>query len=147
MGRNRPKWTTVKWLKRQVRPLGISAPEPKITGRMLRVDMLHYQATDKHQMVNSYKPSVELGSIVHQLKNALRSVLVQKACKRKQMKNFCSSCNGYRICLTCNGTGLWYEGSFNEERCGSCRGSGICPACFGIANPKNWRSVFIATRD
>lgn len=41
----------------------------------------------------------------------------------------CASCGGTRRCLTCAGTGRWYEGSPDEGDCSSCGGSGLCPDC------------------
>jgi hypothetical protein len=38
------------------------------------------------------------------------------------------------ICLTCNGTGIWYKDSPQEEKCASCAGEGRCPECYGIPN-------------
>ena len=63
----------------------------------------------------------------------------QETEEKKDEQNVCPSCKGYGICLTCDGTGTWYAGSFNEEKCGSCRGIGNCPACLGISQ-KNARN-------
>ncbi len=41
----------------------------------------------------------------------------------------CPSCRGTRQCATCQGTGLWYANTLQEENCLSCRGSGRCPRC------------------
>lgn len=41
----------------------------------------------------------------------------------------CPSCSGRGICMTCDGSGLWYEGSFREQRCDVCEGRGACPRC------------------
>jgi hypothetical protein len=43
----------------------------------------------------------------------------------------CGSCQGTGTCLTCNGTGLWYADTLQEERCGSCKGDRLCWRCGG----------------
>jgi len=61
----------------------------------------------------------------------------QTADKDEPGERSCRSCLGTRQCLTCQGTGLWYAGTMQEEECGSCGGTGLCPACNPWSRPVN----------
>jgi hypothetical protein len=39
----------------------------------------------------------------------------------------CRNCMDTRQCLICAGTGLWSQGTFEEEECSACYGTGHCP--------------------